>query len=53
MENARTSISDHAVDAWLIARMKANGIRQKDIADRIGRKSIAYVSNCLTGKQSW
>lgn len=33
--------------------MHRQGVRQRDIADLIGRKSVTYVSNCLAGKQSW
>ncbi|WP_353885051.1 helix-turn-helix transcriptional regulator [uncultured Bifidobacterium sp.] len=48
-----TGITDRAVSAWLRDHMKKQGIRQRDIADLIDRKSVTYVSNCLTGKQSW
>ena len=48
-----TGITDRAVSAWLRDHMKKQGIRQRDIADLIDRKSVTYVSNCLIGKQSW
>lgn len=53
MEENKGSITDRAVSAWLRDHMKKQGIRQRDIANLIGRKSVTYVSNCLIGKQSW
>ena len=53
MEENKGSITDRAVSAWLRDHMKKQGIRQRDIANLIGRKSVTYVSNCLAGKQSW
>ena len=53
MEENKGSVTDRAVSAWLRDHMKKQGLRQRDIANLIGRKSVTYVSNCLMGKQSW
>lgn len=52
MDNKATP-TNAAVSAYMRAEMKARGITQEAISERIGRKSQSYVSNCMTGIASW
>lgn len=42
----------HAVFEQLTARFRESGLRQKDIAERLGQKSEARVSKWLNGREN-